>query len=1097
MPRTVDPTLRQMYERMNPNVCEFVEIAQPDVGQVLRRWTDQFSVNPPRLSETPAATTQQSPGGGMMLKGTLTNIASMYHDDAGGIITLDIPDTSRIIRGVGWTVAATLKPLRIRRFTAKVKSLGGIPGAAYLELQIYRMRGVPGRVINAATGAAGGQLVQYTPTPLLPQPCRIANPWTLPNQTVDAVFDLTAYQLDIEHRNVPAPSLAQVGEIPEYIFEIGLTDPQAASSHDYEWRFDTTEGAALVVAGIGTFSDRLWSRANPDDPASQWVATPAIGAFSSQVPCFKIDIETYPATSQEVYAITLPRVPSPGSTGRIVFVRENPVPAGDGAATLDIATAASTGPWTAVTHGDIVATKQLNYWLRSTMNASADGHRSPVIEALGVEFRTPVDVTAEVTVEAPAQDVNVPMLGSAIGEGKATVMRTGRRDYHDPASDLLTVSAATQLEVDHYLGSRHPSISRDKWLHLGRYIVTAAQPTPTSEVFSLISYLKVLERKIPKPAETVNQTLTVASGTTTSAVHFTTTLPGSTVGHEYDGLAYYFIVRSTAVAGLAPGIIVAVSTNPSTTELDVPAMAAALAIGDTIELHSGVYAQPKLSWANADPADVWYEIATVWAGIPPERIGRADVGRVGRAGLPPKLADRAPGDTATQDRLRVSRTITEQVSARDLMDQLSFIMGGATVEIGGQICYRQIYPALDPSGNLVIPPEEVAATFDVRDIATLDTPRGLESRVTTMTCTYGVDTALGNDAAKPSTVVFSDADALAWFTEQDLEDIGNSAVPDDIAAWCYNTADGGLYLASTLCRQTVRACSTGLRLWPWTAVDMHPDLIGGDRVVVMTDQYTDYDPSAGVSYRGLVAYTLVLVHVARNGREFRGFMLGLGTAQQVVGGSGTASVGSVGQPSIGSIAFDAAGNLLVSVNMGNPAGGGFRVAASAAGMPSDATVNAATYVPGTSATVNLGAGAPWPAGATIQIKAIAYASNDTAGARSIASTSQIKVAGGSSGNTFTSVSQGTPNLGANTVPLNWVWGGAAATFNVWVSEFGNAFAEAFSGVSGASVTYTSAADLVAGPNSHPDHIKFYVEAIIGGSVIATSGVSDVIYFYQP
>jgi hypothetical protein len=227
---------------------------------------------------------------------------------------------------------------------------------------------------------------------------------------------------------------------------------------------------------------------------------------------------------------------------------------------------------------------------------------------------------------------------------------------------------------------------------------------------------------------------------------------------------------------------------------------------------------------------------------------------------------------------------------------------------------------------------------------------------------------------------------------------------------------------------------------------MHPELIVGDRVVVMTDQYVDYDPTTKVSIRGLWAFPLVLSHVARNGREFRGVMLGLYSAVPVRGGSGGVSTGSVGQPSFGNIDLDAAGNLLVTINMGTPPGGGFRVAASTAGVPSDATVDAATFTPGSSATVNLGAGAPWAAGSTIYIKAIAYASTDTNGARSLPSVTQKKVPGGSSANTFTSVSQPSVNYASNDVTLAWVWGGAAATFNVWVSEFGNPFSLVFAGV---------------------------------------------------
>src|SRR5205085_12435656 len=70
------------------------------------------------------------------------------------------------------------------------------------------------------------------------------------------------------------------------------------------------------------------------------------------------------------------------------------------------------------------------------------------------------------------------------------------------------------------------------------------------------------------------------------------------------------------------------------------------------------------------------------------------------------------------------------------------------------------------------------------------------------------------------------------------------------------------------------------------STEQRPDLVVGDRVTVITDQYTDYDPSRKLAVRGWFAYTLCLVSVADGGRQFRGFMLGLSDAQQLRGGVG-------------------------------------------------------------------------------------------------------------------------------------------------------------------------------------------------------------------
>jgi hypothetical protein len=69
---------------------------------------------------------------------------------------------------------------------------------------------------------------------------------------------------------------------------------------------------------------------------------------------------------------------------------------------------------------------------------------------------------------------------------------------------------------------------------------------------------------------------------------------------------------------------------------------------------------------------------------------------------------------------------------------------------------------------------------------------------------------------------------------------------------------------------------------------LRPNLFVGDRVVIITDKYTDWDPAAKRAIKGWYAYTLVIVSTDQK-RAFRGFMLGLSNAQALVGGPGTQS----------------------------------------------------------------------------------------------------------------------------------------------------------------------------------------------------------------
>jgi hypothetical protein len=81
-------------------------------------------------------------------------------------------------------------------------------------------------------------------------------------------------------------------------------------------------------------------------------------------------------------------------------------------------------------------------------------------------------------------------------------------------------------------------------------------------------------------------------------------------------------------------------------------------------------------------------------------------------------------------------------------------------------------------------------------------------------------------------------DALNWFYPQPIDEMAPATIPDQIARWCFNSADGGLYLATKATEMVVRACGTGVRLWEWSTTEPNPRLVVGDRATVITDQYT-------------------------------------------------------------------------------------------------------------------------------------------------------------------------------------------------------------------------------------------------------------------
>lgn len=875
MPRTLDPDLLKCLDRANPNVCHFVEVNAPDVSKVLRRAEDQFLVTPPLVSQAPANTIAADPAGALTIKSTAATLIDVNVNNVD--VDLPRPDTSKALRGMGWTVDPTFGRAVLRTFTARLKRHVSDAHPIDVALQIYRAYG---EAVLTDNPGLDPEQIKWSFVPLLPQGGVIAKfadqVWA--SDVADVAFDLTPYHLEIGLSNAPAPTLIRTGELPVYYFVI---DPVNSPWDDaFKWQRSTTFGR--TIAGVGTFEDRRWQRVLSQDPLG-WVED-----VFAQVPRAKIEIESFSTTVQAVYAVTLPTVPIAASTGRIVF--ERGIPTGTSVA-LELSTAGTGGPWTGVTHDDLVAIKQQNYHLRATLNASANQRLAPRIMAMGLQFRIPVDVTAEATVETIEQAIEVPFCKASIGEGRVRVVRFGRRDFSDSASELAVKYATPKLEVDVMLGSRHPSVPRSKWLLVDRAFVNDRQPTQTAEQFGLLSYLKTLKRKIPARLETINQTFNVVAGTTAAVVVVDADLPGASgAGGDYLAKGYYIRVRSSTQTGVQTGYVATIDNNTDKRHLaftPIP-LPGTLVAGDIIEVHSGVTLQPQLTWVDADPADVWWEILTTHLAIPPERIGRSDLGRVANAGLPPKVTDRAPGDTTTQDKLRITLHVEDAQSADQLIDQLSFIMGGATIDNGGQIVFRQIYPLRDVNGKLVVPAEPPAAVFDARNTQNLDTPTGLEQRITQLACDYGVNTSqVSKDTPPADTVNFVDADALAWHAEQAVDDLAVAAVPKEIARWCYNAADQGEYLASRLTEQVVRVASTGLRVWQWAATDAYPHLVVGDLVTMITDQYTDYDPARKIDIRGPWAFPLILVSVANSGRRFRGLMPGLTDAVQMRGGPGT------------------------------------------------------------------------------------------------------------------------------------------------------------------------------------------------------------------
>lgn len=959
--RDIHPDLLDCLRRANPYVEIVAELSAPDVSDVLRR-VDQFT-GAKRVSVVPANSMATSPRGPLTIASGTVALANFPGEQ--GSFDLNRENPIRRLKGARFKMDPAFIRAVLRTVTVRVSRDALASSQHDWELQIYRVTRTPGIRQGGDPGTSSYRATawtEYTHRPLLNPAVVIKGSSVVWDGALKATlaFDLSNHGFVLENTADEAVAADQVAELPSYYFVVKPVNPPKRDSA-FEWLTDTA--TPRVIAGVGTFERVFWARDGEDQ---QWSED-----LKGDVPNIKLDIDQYQASTQVVYALDLTRAPASGTTGRITF--ERLLPPGTAAA-LELSTAGAAGPWAAVKHGDAVAIAQQTYHLRLTLNADAALRSSPGATAIGVEFRRAYDVGVESIADLPEREIAMPWLKASIPTGGLDIVRTGARDYLDVATTIGSKESPTKLEAEIFLASRHPSVTRDKWLRLERLLVTDREPLGTHEKFALTSYAARLKRKVPEKKETISSTHTVQAGSTAAAVLVAPPLFGATAGgNEYDGKGYYIRVQSLidpAATSIPPGHLQTIQGNTGTGQLDfVPALPAALVAGDVIEVHSGIYQTEAVTWVDADPADVWWELWTSLVGFPPERIG---LGTLPRGGRPPTLTDRAPGDVATQNKLRITGRLSEEESAYEIADQLDFIMGGATVEIDGQICFVQIYALRDAAGVVTVPLPPVSAVLDPRDYGSPKFPPGIERRATVLTAKYGKNSAASNPDAYPeriTTVV--DNDAFAWLAKPEIEDLGIVELPDSISRWLYNTTDSGLYLATSLAKMLVNATATGLRVFTLPLVEAHPELMPGDTVVIVTDAYTDYDPATQTELRGWLAIRGVVIGGDSMGRELKVFVAGLADNVVSLAGGAAADLTGLGAtpdiPTVG-ISFNADGTA--NIDSASPQATSHRIAFSSVSQATaDAAVPTATIVSGNPAYAVTGSA--FAPGAAIYVAAIA------------------------------------------------------------------------------------------------------------------------------
>jgi hypothetical protein len=305
-------------------------------------------------------------------------------------------------------------------------------------------------------------------------------------------------------------------------------------------------------------------------------------------------------------------------------------------------------------------------------------------------------------------------------------------------------------------------------------------------------------------------------------------------------------VRASSQPGVGTGFVQTIDNSSGhRTRLVFDARCPARSRRRRVEIHSGQYAQEG-SRGRRGSGRRLVGAPHRASAIPPSASAAVISVARGRSGCrrASPIARRA---TDTQAKLKSrSRSRTRRERRQELIDQLSFIMGGATVEIGGQIVFRQIYPLRDANGQVV-----VAGRADRRDVRRRATPSGsehadgLEQRITQLACDYGVEHDGGRRRYTPAalTTNFVDVDALAWLDDQPVDELAPRRSRTRSRAGATTRPTAGVSRGDAHAAGRARREHRASRV----AVERdraRPQLVVGDRVAVITDQYTDYDPVA-------------------------------------------------------------------------------------------------------------------------------------------------------------------------------------------------------------------------------------------------------------
>lgn len=139
--------------------------------------------------------------------------------------------------------------------------------------------------------------------------------------------------------------------------------------------------------------------------------------------------------------------------------------------------------------------KQQVYQMRATLTPGASGRLSPVLRRIGARVITLTDLDEIATVSGIGYGIDPLTLKGEISEATITVLRSGERDYRDPATELLASHFIGELEFRVYVGSR--LLPEHLWLHIDTFLVDDYDTTGNGIVFTCVGVLSQARAVLP------------------------------------------------------------------------------------------------------------------------------------------------------------------------------------------------------------------------------------------------------------------------------------------------------------------------------------------------------------------------------------------------------------------------------------------------------------------------------------------------------------------------------------------------------------------------------------------------------------------------